>query len=158
MMKDILILGIGNLILNDEGVGIHIAHILKSMEMPDGVEVLDGGNGHSLVPEAMLQYKRLIFIDATIDDNPVGTVRRVSSQISSDLQQLHYEGNDVVDSVIKAMIIQDDMPLIDVLAVSVQHNPTPGIQLSPEVRRVIPQVLQLIFEILDTSSHKRYYR
>ena len=44
-MKNILILGIGNLVLNDAGVGIHIVHLLKSFALPDGVDIVDGGVG-----------------------------------------------------------------------------------------------------------------
>ena len=44
-MKDILILGIGNLVLKDEGVGIHIIHRLEQMQLPEGVDILDGGTG-----------------------------------------------------------------------------------------------------------------
>ena len=58
----------------------------------------------------------------------------------------------------RAMQSQQDMPHVEMLAISVNRNPTLGMQLSPEVRRVIPQVLQLIFEILDDTQQKRYYR
>ena len=40
----ILVLGIGNLVLNDEGIGIHVVNALNEMEIPQGVDVLDGGN------------------------------------------------------------------------------------------------------------------
>ena len=39
----ILVLGIGNLVLNDEGIGIHVVNALSEMEIPQGVDVLDGG-------------------------------------------------------------------------------------------------------------------
>ena len=41
----ILVLGIGNLVLNDEGIGIHVVNALNEMEIPQGVDVLDGGTG-----------------------------------------------------------------------------------------------------------------
>ena len=41
---NILVLGLGNILLSDEGVGVRIVEALDaSHELPDGVEVLDGG-------------------------------------------------------------------------------------------------------------------
>ena len=43
-MKKILILGIGNILLRDEGIGVHVAHaLLKHYSFPEGIEVMDGG-------------------------------------------------------------------------------------------------------------------
>ena len=44
-MKDILILGVGNLVLKDEGIGIHVINRLEKEELPLGVDLLDGGTG-----------------------------------------------------------------------------------------------------------------
>lgn len=157
-MKNVLILGIGNLVLNDEGVGIHIIHMLKSIGMPDGVDVLDGGMGSVDLLDTMQQYKHLILIDAAVDDYPPGTVRRLSPRFPADYPRLLYAHDKGVREMICAMQGQSELPHIEMLAISVNHNPTLGMQLSPEVRRVIPQVLQLIFEILDDTRHTRYYR
>lgn len=157
-MKNVLILGIGNLVLNDEGIGIHIIHILKSIGMPDGVDVLDGGMGSIDLLDTMQQYEHLILIDAAVDEFPVGTVRRLTPSFPADYPRLLYAHEKSVRDMICAMQSQQSATHIDMLAISVNHNPTLGMQLSPEVRRVIPQVLQLIFEILDDKRQARYYR
>lgn len=157
-MKNVLILGIGNLVLNDEGIGIHIIHMLKSIGMPDGVDVLDGGLGSVDLLDTMQQYKHLILIDAAVDEYPAGTVRRLSPIYPADYPRLLYAHEQCVRDMVCAMQSQQDMPHVEMLAISVNRNPTLGMQLSPEVRRVIPQVLQLIFEILDDTQQKRYYR
>ena len=41
----ILVLGIGNYLMGDEGVGVHIVQKMEKMDLPDYVEVLDGGTG-----------------------------------------------------------------------------------------------------------------
>ena len=57
--------------------------------------------------------------------------------------------------MIEAMQEYDASPQIDMLAISVNNHPTLGMQLSPEVQQVIPQVLQLIFEMIEEhrASH-----
>ena len=71
----ILVLGIGNLVLNDEGIGIHVVNALSEMEIPQGVDVLDGGTGGLALLETLQSYRQLILVDAALDSNPVGTIR-----------------------------------------------------------------------------------
>ena len=40
-----LILGVGNLLLKDEGVGIHVIRALENKNLPDNVDLMDGGTG-----------------------------------------------------------------------------------------------------------------
>ena len=157
-MKNVLILGIGNLVLNDEGVGIHIIHMLKSMAMPENVDLLDGGIGSAELLDIMRQYKHLILIDATIDNNPPGTVQRITPHMASDYPQLLNSHQNNVRSIITALKGCDYLPHVELLAISINGNPTIGVQLSPEVKRVIPQVMQLVFEILDDMQRTRYFR
>ena len=56
----ILVLGIGNLVLNDEGIGIHVVNALSEMEIPQGVDVLDGGTGGLALLETLQSYWQLI--------------------------------------------------------------------------------------------------
>ena len=84
----ILVLGIGNLVLNDEGIGIHVVNALSEMEIPQGVDVLDGGTGGLALLETLQSYRQLILVDAALDNNPVGTIRRLSPQYSKDYPPL----------------------------------------------------------------------
>ena len=80
--EPILVLGIGNLVLNDEGIGIHIVHTLSQMELPRGVDVLDGGTGGLALLETLQSYPRVILVDAALDNRPAGTIRRLSPRYS----------------------------------------------------------------------------
>lgn len=148
-MKNILILGIGNIVLNDAGVGIHIVHMLKSFAMPEGVDILDGGMGGRALITTIQDYNHLILVDAANDEYPAGTVRRLSPNFPDDYAQLLALHDTGVRDIIDAIHEQVPAPHIDMLAVSVNGRPTLGMQLSPEVRKVIPQVVQLIFEMIE---------
>ncbi len=59
--KPILVLGVGNLLLKDEGVGIHVVRSLAAQELPPDVEVMDGGTrGLDLL--MLFQGRRLVII------------------------------------------------------------------------------------------------
>ncbi len=73
----IIILGLGNLIRSDDGVGIHAVHrLLKDHRIPEDVEVLDGGTlGLQLLP-AIEEATHILAIDAIRAGATPGTVLR----------------------------------------------------------------------------------
>ena len=145
----ILVLGIGNLVLNDEGIGIHVVNALNEMEIPQGVDVLDGGTGGLALLETLQSYRQLILVDAALDNNPVGTIRRLSPQYSKDYPPLLSAHEIGLKEMIDAMLLLGQAPRIELLAISVRNCHHLGMQLSPEARKAIPQVLQLILEIIN---------
>ena len=78
MDKKILILGIGNILQMDDGIGPHIInYILESnIQLPDNVDIVDGGTaGYDLLP-LLQDRKKIIIVDALkVDDSP-GSVYR----------------------------------------------------------------------------------
>jgi hydrogenase maturation protease len=74
----VLVLGIGNVLMGDEGVGVEVVRQVSRMPLPENVECLDGGTGSFLLLEPMQRANRVILIDATIDGNPPGTVTRLT--------------------------------------------------------------------------------
>ena len=62
-----LVLGIGNLLLSDEGVGIHVVRALENVPLPPHVCLMDGGTGgFSLIP-FFQDYEHVVIVDAAID-------------------------------------------------------------------------------------------
>jgi len=71
------VLGLGNLVHTDDGVGVHAIHQLQlDPRVPPGVVLLDGGTqGLSLLPH-ISGFKRLVVVDAVDAGEPPGTVMR----------------------------------------------------------------------------------
>lgn len=78
-MTKVLILGAGNLLLSDDGVGVHtIRRLLEAVELPEEVRVLDGGTlGLNLLP-FLEGISYLVIVDAMETGQPPGTLRRVA--------------------------------------------------------------------------------
>jgi hydrogenase maturation protease len=76
-MKKVVILGVGNILLSDEGVGVKtVWELEKKFEFPENVKLVDGGSGgFSLIP-FIEEADRLLIIDAILGDNPPGTIYR----------------------------------------------------------------------------------
>lgn len=79
-----LVLGLGNTIMGDEGVGVHVVRALAKEELPPEVECLDGGTGGFILLEPLQNADRIFLIDATSDDNPLGTVTRTMPRFARD--------------------------------------------------------------------------
>ena len=60
----ILILGIGNILLRDEGVGVRVVEALRGRALPDTVELVDGGTGGADLLEVVADRRVVIVVDA----------------------------------------------------------------------------------------------
>ena len=76
---DTLVLGIGNLIMTDDGVGVKVIHLLQERySFPGTVALLDGGTlGLDLLPH-LEGVKRLVVVDAVETGGPPGTLVRLT--------------------------------------------------------------------------------
>lgn len=73
--KQILIAGIGNAWLRDDGFGGEVARTLTERELPEGLQVMDfGAGGLDLAYEVMRGYDALILLDVSRQGNPPGTL------------------------------------------------------------------------------------
>ena len=82
--KKTLVLGLGNVIMGDEGIGVHVVRALEKVPLPPNVECLDGGTGGFILLEPLQAAEHIILIDATDDGNPPGTVTRTTPRFSKD--------------------------------------------------------------------------
>jgi hydrogenase maturation protease len=65
-----LILGVGNIIMGDEGFGVHVVRSLRDIELPDNVRVEEGGVGGFNLLGSLEGVKRLIVVDIMTTDKP----------------------------------------------------------------------------------------
>ena len=75
----VLIVGIGNLLLSDEGLGVHVVGALLSgsTPLPPGVDVIDAGTSLLDVLPELARYERVIIVDAVRGGGQAGTVYRI---------------------------------------------------------------------------------
>ncbi len=143
-MKKTLILGIGNLVLKDEGVGIHIVQALENEKLPSHVDVLDGGTGGVGLIGELESYTNIIIIDATLDNSPCGTIKIIKPKFSSDYPRLLSSHEFGLRDMIESMIVRETIPQIDLITISVKDYQDIGMDLSMEVKKAVPDVVKLI--------------
>lgn len=88
-LKNVLVCGIGNVLLQDEGVGVHVVRELKKMPLPPSVEVLEAGTSLlDLIPR-LREAKHLILIDAMKADGPPGSIYLLDAERLLQRQSTH---------------------------------------------------------------------
>jgi len=80
-----LVMGIGNLLMGDEGVGVHAVRALaEGASLPPGIAVVDGGTGGFHLLSYFSDYDRVVMIDATMDGQADGTVSLMEPRYATD--------------------------------------------------------------------------
>jgi hydrogenase maturation protease len=79
-IKPILILGIGNILLTDEGIGVRVAEKMREMDLPPDIEVMDGGVGGLNLQFCIQGRKKVIVVDAVKAGAPPGTLFRFTDK------------------------------------------------------------------------------
>ncbi len=147
--KKILILGMGNILLRDEGVGVRSVEYLQDKDLPGNVDLLDGGTGgFTLLPEIM-KYDEVILIDATLDDRPQGTIRVIKPRFSKDFPRAMSTHDIGLKDLIDSASVLGKLPPLHLVVVTIRDIQPMDMDLSPEVAAVLPKVHGTILEILE---------
>jgi hydrogenase maturation protease len=146
------VVGIGNVLVRDEGIGCHVAHALERVALPD-VEVIDGGTCPDVL-QAVEDADKLVIVDAVKGGGTPGQIYR-------------FRPEDVILEQ-KQVLSLHDMSLIDRLGLSpLWHNigetviigvePKElswGLELSPELQGRMPQIIDAVLDELNNTNPK----
>jgi hydrogenase maturation protease len=80
-LMNILVVGIGNVLMADDGVGVRTVHeIRKRFVLPEGVDILDGGTSGLELLSYFSGRKHVIIVDAVQSGLPPGTVVKIEGE------------------------------------------------------------------------------
>ena len=146
----ILVLGIGNLLMNDEGVGIHVVSQLQKEGLP-GADIMDGGTGGFHLLGILQSYKTVIIVDASLDSSPPGTIKILHPKYSHDFPRQLSAHEIGLKDLIDATAVLGKMPEITLVAVSVKEFQEMGMRISPEVENSVPEAIERVKELVKSS-------
>lgn len=149
----IVVLGVGNILLSDEGVGVRAIEALREgYLLPDGVEVIDGGTSGMELLEDLSSVDLLVVADAVKAGKPPASIIRIAGAdvpvffrakisphqvgLSDVLADLEFMGEPPRETVI-----------IGVQPVSMETR----MELTPEVAARLPEVVDMI--VAELKSH-----
>jgi len=147
----ITVVGLGNLLMGDEGVGVHALRLLRERFARPGVTYLDGGTlGLSLLPY-LEEATRLLFLDAIRADAPPGTVLRLSLLAGPARIPLKVSAHDIALPDLVALLKLrrgEGLRAVELLGV-VPERVEPSTELSPTVQASFPDLIAWTCRILE---------
>ena len=132
----VLVLGMGNILLEDEGLGIHALNRLRLLfEGSEEIEFVDGGTSGMALVDMISKRKHLLVLDAVQTGDPPGTLARMS-------------GNGV-PVYFGLKVTPHQLGLADVLASLTLMDEQPD---SVTVLGLVPHSLEMSLELSDLIS------
>ncbi len=145
-----LILGVGNILLQDEGIGVRIVEELqRRFAWPDDIELLDGGTAGISLLDTFVGKKQVLIIDAIRSDKPVGTVIKLENDAVPAFFSHHLTPHQLgISDILGALTLTDQRPEQLVLLGIVPKSLELTVSLSPELvdhlDAIIAQVVQQV--------------
>ena len=148
-----LVLAIGNTLLSDEGIGIHVLDALREQHpQPHGVTYLDGGTLSFTLAGAVEQAEGLVVLDAANLNKTPGTVALFEGEAMDDFVANNRKKSVHEVSLFDMLTVArlcDELPARRALiGVQPQHIDWSD-EMTDPVRRAIPQVCDVTRELLE---------
>jgi hydrogenase maturation protease len=156
-MSRIAIIGIGNLLFGDDGVGVHVLNKLKCEKLPSEVELVDGGVGGLSLLNLVRGMEFTIFVDAVEGEQP-GRIHRftqddLNSKVKSMLHPASLHDLGLAEMIkIGQAVYPNDMPKkIIVYGIEVREPKEYSTELTKDVGESVDQVVKLILKELNVN-------
>ena len=146
----LLVLGVGNILLRDEGIGVRVVEAMEQVELPPEVELFDGATAGLDLLDAIADRQKVIIIDAIDGNSGPGTVIRL--------------GLDDLAARMDPQVSLHEIGLLETLAVARQLGIAPqevvvigvrpkdvssGLSLSPQIAGLVPEIVKLVLAELQ---------
>ena len=156
MCKRITIIGLGNILMKDEGVGVWIARELEKINLPQSIEIIDGGTTSLDIFLSMKNIHKLIIIDALKGGGKPGSIYRLyardllpASGSSVSLHQMN---------VLEALSIAKKTSDIPQEAVIIGVEPKEidwGLGVTSDIKRKFTEITDIVLEEVENDCYRK---
>lgn len=145
------VLGIGNTIRSDDGLGVRVIERLRQEGLPKNITLTDAGVGGAALLDMIEEGDRLIIVDAIISGDKPGTVRELSVEELPSVATAHLVSShdfDLMTALALAQNVLDKKVPRDIVIIAVEAADivTFADSCTPEVVRAIDEVVERVKE------------
>jgi hydrogenase maturation protease len=162
MTRRLLIAGVGNIFLGDDGFGVEVARRLVGADLPDWAHVVDYGiRGMHLAYDLANGYEAMILIDATARGGTPGTIYVIEPDLTVDAEsQPLFNAHGMQPDVVFSMLGMLDAGAREVLVVGCEPaNVDYGIGLSAPVQGAVDAAVRIVLDLVadaDASGEEHH--
>lgn len=138
--------------MGDEAIGIEVVKAINKNTLPENVDIVDGGTGGFHLLTYLQEYKKIIFVDASLDDRPEGTVTVIQPKFSSDFPKSLSAHDIGLKDLIESASLLGDLPEMFLIIISIKKFQNMEIDLSSNVARAIPKAKAEIERLIDNIN------
>ena len=147
-----LILGVGNLLMGDEGVGVVAIRRLEEAGFAQQRDLVDGGTSGFHLLGLFRDRTHIILIDAAADNKAPGTVSLIQPRFASDFPPTLTAHDIGLKDLIESATLLGDLPRVDLITVSIGKLSSMTMELSEPVKAALPGVQSLVEECIETNA------
>lgn len=148
MRGELLVIGCGNLLAADDGVGLHVVRSLKECQLPEGVKVIEAGCPGLNLLDLWVGCDRVILVDAVRSGAPPGTVHCFDTTLlpPREVMPLSTHGINVIDAVELGKRLGNLPERLLIVGVEIASEEAFVEELTPAVAAAIPHARDRILE------------
>lgn len=140
-MKDTVIIGIGNILLQDDGVGVHVITQLENEKLPSTIELVDGGTSTLDTLSYFLDYKKVIVVDCLRAGLEPGTIYKIKPEDIKSYQKENLSIHDVqILDVVKMANMLGQYPEVVIFGIE-PKNIAINLAMTDLINAKIPEVI-----------------
>jgi hydrogenase maturation protease len=152
-MSGVVVLGVGNLLMGDEGLGIRCVEAIEKLTLPNNVRCIDGGTSTHELLEDLENLDALLILDAVASGQPAGTIVRlegdqIPSAFSNKMSPHQHGINDLL-ATLKFLGREPRHVVLIGVEPSVMEL---SLELSPLIANVLPRMINLVRAEVDLLS------
>jgi hydrogenase maturation protease len=147
--KSVLVLGVGNILLGDEGLGVRVTEYIKDhFCLPPEVSVMDGGTGGLSLLRLLRDYDSVIIVDAVASRSSPGALYRIPASELPKAPPLMTTAHQLgVMDLLSLASLDGYNPEVVIIGME-PLDISPGLELSPLVKLRLPLIAQMVREEL----------
>ncbi len=136
----LLVLGIGNLLLTDDGLGVHAVTELMKEDFPKNVTLMDGGTFTHDVFYLFEEYTHVLVLDILHANKEAGTIYKLTEKelVENKEQRMSIHDIDLLDSLNMASLLYKKRPELFILGMEPHDYLTWSMDLSPKIQESLP--------------------
>jgi len=151
IIKDTVILGIGNILLQDDGVGVHVIKQLENEKLPSTIELVDGGTSTLDTLGLFLDYKKVIVVDCLRAGLKPGTIYKIKPEDISNYKKENLSIHDVqILDVVKMANMMNKYPEVVIFGIEPEKIAV-DLEMTQIMVSKIPEIISNIKKELEIN-------
>lgn len=148
-MDSVAIIGIGNILRKDDGIGVHVVNELEKEGLTSTIQLVDGGTSTLDMLGYFLDYERIIVVDCLKAGYEPGTIYKIKAEDIKNYKKESLSIHDVqILDVVKMANMMDRFPSVVIFGIEPKEIEF-DLEMSEVMKSKIPEVIKLIKKELE---------